>query len=140
PWLWFLGHSVNSRVFQGKSAPDIIKIIFYEYAEPPEGAEPAGDPPPDKPEDDPTKRKVPRGVNLLTHLAESLSEKYLPLDYVVQYRETDFTFVTRIMERAGIYYYFKHYGDKHELVLADSYSAHHTVPGYQSIQYLPPDA
>jgi type VI secretion system secreted protein VgrG len=132
PWLWFLGHSANSRVFQGKSASDIVKLIFREYRDPP------GQTSDEK--TDPPKRKVPRGVGLLTHFAESLSETYLPLDYVVQYRETDLTFVTRIMERAGIYYYFKHYADKHELVLADSYSAHGAVKGYEAITYLPPDA
>jgi type VI secretion system secreted protein VgrG len=137
PWFWFLGHSVNSRVFQGKSAPDIIKIIFREYAEPPPGSD---DPPPDKQEQDPPKRKVARGAGMHTDFAESLSEKYLPLEYVVQYRETDLAFVTRLMERAGIYYFFKHYLDKHELVLADSYSAHHPVAGYTSIPYLPPDS
>jgi len=33
---------------------------------------------------------------------------YETRDYVVQYRETDFNFVSRLMEEYGIYYYFEH--------------------------------
>jgi len=39
----------------------------------------------------------------------------------VQYRETDFNFVSRLLEQEGIYYYFVHEKDKHTLILADSY-------------------
>lgn len=41
-------------------------------------------------------------------------------DYCVQYRETDFAFVSRLMEEEGIYYYFRHEEGKHTLVMADS--------------------
>ncbi len=42
-----------------------------------------------------------------------------PLDYCVQYRETDFNFVSRLMEQYGIFYFFEHEKDKHTLVLAN---------------------
>jgi type VI secretion system secreted protein VgrG len=48
-------------------------------------------------------------------------------DYCVQYGETSFDFVSRLMEEEGIYYYFTHTKDKHELILADSPSAHKSV-------------
>jgi len=35
-------------------------------------------------------------------------ELYRPWNYCVQYRETDFAFISRLMEQEGIYYYFKH--------------------------------
>jgi type VI secretion system secreted protein VgrG len=57
----------------------------------------------------------------------------------VQYRETDFNFVSRLMEQEGIYYYFKHEIDKHTLVLADSVSSHEAFPGYEKLPYFPPD-
>src|ERR1051326_8366700 len=53
---------------------------------------------------------------------------YETRDYVVQYRETDFNFVSRLMEEYGIYYYFEHELNKHTLVLADAPSAHQSCP------------
>ncbi|HEX5421442.1 MAG TPA: type VI secretion system tip protein VgrG [Gammaproteobacteria bacterium] len=69
---------------------------------------------------------------------ELLSADYKPWDYRVQYRETDFNFVSRLMEQEGIYYYFKHKDDKHSLVLSDSYSSHDLIPGYEKLAYYPP--
>ena len=40
--------------------------------------------------------------------SESLSGTYREREYCVQYRETDYNFVSRLMEEEGIYYYFKH--------------------------------
>jgi hypothetical protein len=53
----------------------------------------------------------------------------------VQYRETDFNFVSRLMEQEGIYYFFEHENDKHTLVLADSKSAHQPFPEYGTVTY-----
>lgn len=69
---------------------------------------------------------------------ELLSESYRAWDYLVQYRESDFDFVSRILEQEGIYYYFKHRGGVHVLVLSDSRSAHEAVAGYETIPYFPP--
>ncbi len=55
------------------------------------------------------------------------SETLQPIDYCVQYRETDLDFVLRLMEQYGIYYYFKHSDGDHKLVLCDSRSAHDQV-------------
>src|SRR5450432_230036 len=38
----------------------------------------------------------------------SLSGSYDPIEYCVQYRETDFNFISRMMEQFGIFYFFKH--------------------------------
>ncbi len=53
-----------------------------------------------------------------------LTDSYTPWEFCVQYRESDFNFVSRLMENEGIYYFFRHDGDRHTLVLADSSSAH----------------
>ncbi len=74
-----------------------------------------------------------------TDFDEALSGSYRTWGYCVQYRETDFNFVSRLMEQEGIYYYFRHEDGKHTLVLADSYSAHELIPGYERIPYFPPD-
>jgi type VI secretion system secreted protein VgrG len=49
---------------------------------------------------------------------------YATLEYCVQYRESDFAFVSRLMEQEGIYYFFKHEEGKHTLVLCDGTSSH----------------
>jgi type VI secretion system secreted protein VgrG len=59
------------------------------------------------------------------------------LEYCVQYRETDFNFVCRLMEAYGIYYFFEHADGKHTLVLADAKSSHQQVPGLPSLPYNP---
>lgn len=56
-------------------------------------------------------------------------------DYCVQYRETDFDFVSRLMEEEGIYYFFHHEKDKHTLVLANDAAAHQPCEGQASARY-----
>lgn len=70
---------------------------------------------------------------------ESLSGNYRQWEYCVQYRETDFNFVSRLMEQEGIYYYFKHDKDKHTMVLSDSVSSHEPYPGFETLPFFPPD-
>ena len=48
-----------------------------------------------------------------------LSGSYAPRDYCVQYRETDWAFVSRLLEEDGVYYYFEHDPDRHVLVMSD---------------------
>lgn len=52
-------------------------------------------------------------------------------EYTVQYRESDFNFISRLMEEEGIYYFFEHHWDHHRLVLCDSYSSHQPIPAYK---------
>ncbi|WP_267269117.1 type VI secretion system Vgr family protein [Pseudomonas protegens] len=70
---------------------------------------------------------------------DALSRPYREWEYCVQYRETSFDFVSRLMEQEGIYYFFRHEKDRHVLVLADAYGAHSSVPGYASVPYYPRD-
>jgi type VI secretion system secreted protein VgrG len=65
-----------------------------------------------------------------------LSSTYPKWEYCVQYRETAFNFVSRLMEQEGIYYFFKHEDGKHTLVLADSISAHNPFPDYADIPFV----
>lgn len=60
---------------------------------------------------------------------------YQPLEYCVQYRETDFAFVSRLMEAHGIFYFFTHTESKHTLVLADSSSAHQSCAGSDTTRF-----
>ena len=73
-----------------------------------------------------------------TNVKDALTKTYRKREYCVQYRETDFNFVQRLMEEEGIYYYFTHTDSTHTLVLADSYSGHESAAGYETIEYFPP--
>ena len=49
-----------------------------------------------------------------------LDGTYEPWVYCVQYRESDFSFVSRLLEEEGIFYFFEHGPSMHKLVLADA--------------------
>ncbi|MDB5866884.1 MAG: tssI, partial [Betaproteobacteria bacterium] len=68
-----------------------------------------------------------------------LTSTYRKWDYCVQYRETDFNFVSRLLEQEGIYYYLRHVDARHTLVLTDSGSSHAAFPGHEQIPYIPLD-
>jgi type VI secretion system secreted protein VgrG len=70
----------------------------------------------------------------------SLTGSYDPWEYCVQYRETDFQFLSRLLEREGIFYFFEHSSDKHVLVLSDDAGQLKTVSGYDSVPFFPPAA
>ncbi len=57
---------------------------------------------------------------------------YDPREYCVQYGESDFNFVSRLLEEAGIFYFFEHAEDKHTLVLGDDDGAWKSCPGLPS--------
>ena len=69
---------------------------------------------------------------------DKLSGEHDPLKYCVQYRESDFDFVSRLMEQEGIYYYFIHENGKHRLALADSTSAHTAHPSFGTVAFRSP--
>ena len=57
--------------------------------------------------------------------------------YCVQYRESDFDFVSRLLEEEGMYYYFKHEERAHTMVVVDSYGGHSTAAGYETVAFHP---
>jgi type VI secretion system secreted protein VgrG len=67
----------------------------------------------------------------------SLQASYQPRDYCVQYRETDFNFVSRLLEDEGIFYFFQQSEEKHTLVLADDKSSFAACPSKPSASYTP---
>ena len=77
-----------------------------------------------------------------TDYREQLQGTYRPWVNCVQYCESAFEFISRLMEHEGIYYYWAHEDGKHTLVLCDAPSAHETSPGYETIPFYPesPDA
>ena len=71
----------------------------------------------------------------MSDVKQRLQGSYPVRDYCVQYRETAFDFVNRLMEEVGIYYHFEHLGDKHTLVLCDAPQSHGAAPGLSEIPY-----
>jgi type VI secretion system secreted protein VgrG len=66
-----------------------------------------------------------------TDFQPQISGTHNPWTYCVQYRETAFDFISRLMEKEGIYYFFKHEMGKHTMVLTDKNTAHQNCD-YQS--------
>jgi type VI secretion system secreted protein VgrG len=107
PWLWLLTQTSDCRIFENKKVPDIIEEVFRD-----------------------------RGFTVFESQIKDM-EAFPKLEYCVQYRETDFDFVSRLMEKEGIYYFFKHDSGKHTLVLANMKSSHLPVPNHATIQFNP---
>lgn len=57
------------------------------------------------------------------------------LDFCAQYRESDFDFVSRLLEREGLYYYFEHSDSAHTMKIVDQMSAHTALSGHESVVY-----
>ena len=55
---------------------------------------------------------------------KKLNGTYETSEYRVQFGETDFAFLQRILTEEGIFYFFKHKNGEHKLVLADNASAY----------------
>ena len=110
PWLWFLTLSTDCRVFQNKSVPEIVKQVFDEF------------------------KSSAQDQSFGQYAEKIKAADYVKLEYCVQYRETAFNFVSRLMEQEGIFYYFRHEKGKHTLVLADKNQDFEACPE-EEVQY-----
>jgi type VI secretion system secreted protein VgrG len=73
----------------------------------------------------------------LTQFSPRTQRQYTPREYCVQYRETAFQFVSRLLEEEGIFYFFEHELNKHTLVLGDSSQAHSPCPANSNVRFEP---
>ena len=108
PWLWLLSHTSDCRIFQNQTVPEIVKAIFRKHA------------------------------NAVFHESFENAAEYHPRPYTVQYRESDFAFVSRLLEEAGIAYHFVHTAGRHTLVLTDAPSVRTSRRGYEEVPLRPP--
>lgn len=72
-----------------------------------------------------------------------LNSSYDTRVYCVQYRESDFDFISRLMEQEGIYYYFEselNELDTFKMVICDDMGGHSAVPEYSTIEYCRSDS
>ncbi len=99
PPQWLLTRRITSRVFQkprsgSTSVPGILSQVISDAGLPNDS------------------------------LAFALSREYTEREFVVQYSESDWDFVSRLMEEEGIYYYFEHRADGVGLVVTDQKEIH----------------
>jgi type VI secretion system secreted protein VgrG len=106
PWLWLLTRTSDCRIFQDKTIPEIVQEVFKDF-----------------------------GFSGEAFVRVALTGTYAKREYVVQYRETAFAFVSRLMEEEGIYYFFEHSNGQHVLVLTDAPSTHEPVAGYETVDF-----
>ncbi|MGY5956731.1 Type VI secretion system secreted protein VgrG [Kosakonia sp. BK9b] len=69
------------------------------------------------------------------NLEDKLAGSYRVWDYCVQYQESSFDFISRLMELEGITYHFRHEEDRHVMVLTDAATELKPFSGYESIPY-----
>src|SRR5205823_6287659 len=68
-----------------------------------------------------------------------LERSYKPREYCVQYRETDYNFICRLMEEEGIWWTFEQTDLDHTLVIADSVNAYQPLSGDDAtLPFRPP--
>jgi type VI secretion system secreted protein VgrG len=106
PWFWLLNHSANCRIFLDKDVKEIIQKVFSDL-----------------------------GFSSGTDFKFRTTADYDKIKYCVQYRESDFAFVSRLMEQFGIYYYFEHKDKQHIMVLADSRASHDAIKDLSKVNF-----
>ena len=110
PALWLLTHRYNSRIFQEKNVKQIITQVLTD-------AGMAAD------------RFKMDGV------PDSVLE---PHENCVQYRETDFNFISRLCEEEGIWYFFQQSQEGHVLTFCAGPGFAVPIPGEAALPFVPP--
>jgi type VI secretion system secreted protein VgrG len=97
PRLWRLSQTRHSRIFTAKSVPDIIKETLED------------------------------GGLSSDEYVFKLTGQYKPEEHVCQYDESHLNFISRWMEREGLYYYFDHEDGQYKLIISDNRAAQHDL-------------
>jgi type VI secretion system secreted protein VgrG len=59
-----------------------------------------------------------------------------PRNYCVQYRESDFAFASRLMEEEGLYYFFEHSNETHQMIIANTPESHPDCPSKSKLPFF----
>jgi len=95
PKCWLLTLRLQSRIFQQKDVQEIVQKVLEDA-----------------------------GFKSGTEFKFDLKNSYSKREYCVQYRESDFNFIARLLEEEGIFYFFQHDENDTLLVMADHSGAH----------------
>ncbi|MEJ8824780.1 type VI secretion system tip protein TssI/VgrG [Variovorax humicola] len=109
-WFWLLTKRLNSRIIQDKAVLDILDAVF---------------------EDSPIKRfkKIK---------SDKVIGSHKPLRYSVQHQESDYDYLSRLLEDEGIYYWFDAHDAPGTMYLADASDvAHKKLPVHDTLNYVP---
>jgi type VI secretion system secreted protein VgrG len=107
PRLWQLSLYRVTEVYVDKTTPEVIEAILKES-----------------------------GLTSLDYEI-SLSGKNTPWTHLCQYQETHFDFISRLMERNGIYFYFAQDANREKVIITDTRTRHETLPGGRKHDYMP---
>ena len=105
PALWRLTLTHHNQIFLNKTVPEIIEAAL--------------------------------GDAMMTNLDYELrlSATYPQLEYVCQYDESHAAFISRLMEREGIYYYFEQDAAGEKLIITDILGVHGFMSAGSEISY-----
>lgn len=108
-WFSLLQHRSNARIFQEKKFDEVIKDVMQD--------------------------SNIRTVENIDYAG--LRETHAQRRYCVQYLESDFDFLSRLMEHEGVYYWFDNAGsgDGKKMMLADNVSVHEKLPVESTLNY-----
>lgn len=110
PHFWFLKKRHNHRMFQALSIVQIIKTVFADA-----------------------------GINPQFYELR-LSRDYSPREYCVQYAESEFDFISRLMVENGLHYHFEHHLERHIMVIGDYNGAFPFIQASKVVSYHPGDS
>ncbi len=109
PRLWYSDRQLESQLFLDKKVPDIIEEILKQA-----------------------------GLVAKQDYEFHLTRNYRTWEYICQYKETDYNFISRWMEREGIYFFFEQKDGREKLIITDSSSIHKDISSDSTIYYSPP--
>ena len=101
PHVWILTQNHQSRIFQHKSVPDILKEVLQGF-----------------------------------EVSYEIQGEFKPRNFCVQYNESDFDFISRLMEEEGMFYFFEHSEDNHKMIIANTPQSHPDCPSKSEIPYF----
>ncbi|MCA8956199.1 MAG: type VI secretion system tip protein VgrG, partial [Planctomycetes bacterium] len=108
PALWRLTQRQTSRIFQDKDLEQIVTRVL-------EGA----------------------GLVAGRDFRFALQAKHPARECCVQYQESDFAFVSRLLEEEGVFYFFEQQERRSVLVVADSAGVHTDIEGDRAVRFAP---
>lgn len=101
PRVWLLTQISQSRIFQNKPVPEILREVLDGF-----------------------------------EFSIEVQGTFEPRNYCIQYRETDWNFISRLMEEEGIYYYFEHTEDSHKMIIANTDQSHRECPSRSTVPFI----